>query len=269
MSNRSSTESRKMDQLLPPLDDRLGPAAPLSTAAQAALIEQALDRSAAIPMQRMRRGLAFGGAAAITSAIIYALFRRWLRTSSNPVSPTKKEAAAGPSPMSDTLAKTVDPGVDSHAAVDRESVSPDTSSTRSTSAKRTSLRSTQDLLRMASERRRQKRFAEALQIYLQIVQQDPSSEESYVAKLAAGGLLLEKKKQPQSALRMFRSALRLRPQGTLTEEARMGICDALALLSDRTAEAQAIREFLAHHSDSPAKGKMEARLRQVTERLAR
>ncbi|MBL8632049.1 MAG: hypothetical protein JNM40_02415 [Myxococcales bacterium] len=263
MSERRSTESLDIEGLLPPLDDQPGPAPPLSAVAQAALIEQALHKGSTIPVQSLRRGLIFGGAAAITGAVSYLLFRRWIRIPKTMSSPTTG-AESAPVFTAQPEVRTK-PGVEARTKTRSEAIT-DSASSHSTQAKKSDSRSAHDLLRIANERRRKQRFAEALQIYQQIVQQDPTSEEGYVARVAAGGLLLEKKKQPQAALRMFRSALRTRPQGTLAEEARLGICDALAQQSDRAAEAQAIREFLAHHSDSPARARMEVRLRQATER---
>lgn len=266
MSERRSTESLDIEGLLPPLDDQPGPAPPLSAVAQAALIEQALHKGSTIPVQSLRRGLIFGGAAAITGAVSYLLFRRWIRIPETMSSPTTG-AESAPVFTAQPEVRTK-PGVEARTETRSEAIA-DSASSHSTQAKKSDSRSAHDLLRIANERRRKQRFAEALQIYQQIVQQDPTSEEGYVARVAAGGLLLEKKKQPQAALRMFRSALRTRPQGTLAEEARLGICDALAQQSDRAAEAQAIREFLAHHSDSPARTRMEARLRQATEQTTR
>lgn len=270
MSQRRSTESLEIEGLLPALDDQPGPAQPLSAVAQAALIEQALKKGASASVPSTRRGIVFGGAAAITGIVTYALFRRWSPTpDATPVHFVANQKTDSTRPLRDSQAAGTQAAKADLQTEERAAVASDPLSPRSPAAKKSDPRSAQDLLRMANDRRRKKRFAEALQIYQQIVQQDPSSEEGYVARVAAGGLLLEKKKQPQAALRMFRSALRARPYGSLTEEARLGVCDALALLSDRGAEAQAVREFLAHHGDSPARARMEARLRHATERTSR
>jgi tetratricopeptide (TPR) repeat protein len=258
-------EPNELQALLPPLDDGPGPAQPLSQSAQAALIKNALRAASPTPTGLgLRRGFLFGGAAMAASSAAYFLSRRFLGKSPSPQAPEPMPIA--PSPRDAAAAPARDLGVAADAAAESGATDGESVAAARPRSVRPREHSSDDLLKLANERRRQKRFAEAVRLYLQIVEKYPRSDEAYVARIAAAGLLLERQKEPRAALRLFLAALRERPQGALAEEARLGLCDALHALSDRAAEERALRDFLAHHADSPARARIEARLRLLTDK---
>lgn len=81
-----------------------------------------------------------------------------------------------------------------------------------------------DLLADANRARRAGQTAEAVRLYLSVVTQSPSSESAYVARVAAGQLLLTD--SPKRALSLFREAHKRRPNGPLEREIQLGIARA-------------------------------------------
>lgn len=81
-----------------------------------------------------------------------------------------------------------------------------------------------DLLAEANRSRRAGQTAEAVRLYLRVVTQSPASESAYVARVAAGQLLLTA--SPTRALSLFREAHESRPNGPLEREIQLGIARA-------------------------------------------
>lgn len=263
MTRHEQPDPSALPDLLPPLDDQPGPAEPTSAAAQGAMIQAALAAAPPPPILWTRRLFLLGGAAVVVSgAAGYQLTRRARPVSQiappaapqpaapQPAVPPQVVAAAPPVPtMEPTTA-------DSDAAAPEERAAP-------VRKRASSPREAADLLHIANERRRQRRFPEALRLYQQILEGHPHSDEAYVARLAAGSLLLDRLHAPQAALKQFKRALRDRPSGSLSEEARLGLCEVQRALRDVPAERAALKEFLANHGDSPARARVTARLAKI------
>lgn len=255
-----------VEALLPPLDDQPGPAEPMSPSAQAALIEAALA-TATPPTPWPRRAFLLGGTAVmIAGATVYLLGRRRsLPPGPRPTAVPKVDAVPPPTAAPSVVpasAATKDP-VAAEAPQPPPAPPPPEEKAAPSRKKASSPREVADLLLLANERRRQQRFPEALGLYQQIYIGHPRSEEAYVAEVAAGSLLGDRLHNPQAALRLFRRALRERPAGSLSEEARLGICEAQRALGDPAGEKAALRELLSRHPDSPARARMAARLAQL------
>lgn len=108
----------------------------------------------------------------------------------------------------------------------------------------------EDLLALANERRRERVWSAADQLYRTVMNRFPGSDAALVAEIASAALHLEQLGDPGGALRAFRRALSERPAGPLAEEARWGIVEATRALGDAARESAALSDFLAHHPGS-------------------
>ena len=256
-------EQPALRELLPPLDDQPGPAQPMTGAAQGALIDAALATTHPPPLLWTRRLFVLGGSAAVVAAGA-AAFRLTRRAPARAPLPGPAPVSGPAAPSVAAPASSAPPESVAAPAAIRADTSPAPEDRAAPVRKRASSpREAADLLHQANERRRQQRFPEALRLYLQILDGHPHSDEAYVARVAAGSLLLDRLHQPQAALKQFKKALRERPSGPLSEEARLGLCEVQRALRDVPAEEAALREFLARHPDSPARGRVEARLARL------
>jgi tetratricopeptide (TPR) repeat protein len=262
-----------LPELLPPLDDQQGPAEPISAAAQGAMIQAALTASPPPPILWTRRLFLLGSAAVVAAgAAGYGLTRRARTASEIPQPAAPQPAALQPSSLQPAAAQPADTpqavmAAPSHPAAEPAIVPSEPAAPEERAApvrKRASgPREVADLLHQANERRRQQRFSEALRLYQQILDGHPHSDEAYVARVAAGSLLLDRMHSPQAALKQFKRALRERPSGSLSEEARLGLCEVQRALRDGPAERAALQEFLTNHGDSPARARVAARLTKL------
>ncbi|MFO0577493.1 MAG: tetratricopeptide repeat protein [Polyangia bacterium] len=256
-------EQPALRELLPPLDDQPGPAEPLSPAVKGALIETALASVSPPPVLWTRRLFLLGGAAAVVTGA--AAYRQLHRGARAPVAPEPRSAppATAPSPAAPSVAAPEPAAAPPAAAASLETAPAADERAAATRRRPSPPREAADLLHQANERRRQQRFPEALRLYQQLLDAHPRSDEAYVARVAAGSLLLDRLHSPQAALKQFKRALRDRPTGPLSEEARLGLCEVQRALKDVPAEKVALREFLARHGDSPARSRIEARLARL------
>lgn len=274
---------------LPGLDEQPGPAAPLSAAAQQALVSAALEAAFPLPPSSppsspssspsssrlwARRGFLLGGSAAFLGAAATL----WLRGRRPPAqhstleptpaaavtpAPSATEAPALDSPAAPDAA--TEPALMADAAPAPSTVSgPATSGVRPPSAKKASEAS--DWLSRANERRRQRRFSEAAALYEQVLSRYPKSDAAYVARVSAGMLYVERLRDPRRALRLFAAALTQQPRGALNEEARLGVADAFHALNRPTQERAALQDFLSHHPQALARAQVERRLRLLENR---
>jgi hypothetical protein len=121
----------------------------------------------------------------------------------------------------------------------------------------------EDLLRLANERRRAKRWSDADAVYRRVIKDHGSSSSAYVAMVASASLHLDHLDDAAGARKLFRQALSRQPSGALVEEARFGLAEAERALGDESAERAALSLFVAAHPDSPLAERARARLRQV------
>lgn len=108
----------------------------------------------------------------------------------------------------------------------------------------------EDLLALANERRRERVWNAADQLYRTVMNRFPGSDAALVAEIASAALHLEQLGDPGGALRAFRRSLSERPTGPLAEEARWGIVEATRALGDAAQESAALSDFMAHHPNS-------------------
>jgi tetratricopeptide (TPR) repeat protein len=259
-----------VEDLLPPLDDQPGPAEPISSAAQSALVQSALAGTTPPPLLWTRRLFLLGGTSVALTGAAYLLNRRRGAQLARTTAPAPQPAAAAPAaapPSPPTAPVAVHAEAPAPAATAEpapaEVTEPSEERAAPSRKKVSGPHEVADLLHQANERRRQQRFPEALRLYQQILAGHPRSEEAYVAQVAAASLLHDRLHRPQAALKLFKRALRERPTGTLSEEAQLGLCEVQRALGDVAAEKAALQEFLARYGDSPARSRLTARLARL------
>lgn len=120
--------------------------------------------------------------------------------------------------------------------------------------------SAEDLLVIANRERAQHEWAAAAQTYERIVQQDDAADATYVAVVALASLELEHLSRPRAARRHYETALRLRPSGTLSEEARYGVAATYRAEGRDEDERRALTEYLAAHPSGLLATQARARL---------
>ncbi len=116
-----------------------------------------------------------------------------------------------------------------------------------------------DLLGEANAKRAAKQWRESDALYARVVRLAPKSLAAQTALVASASLHLEHLGDPKGAARRFRRALALAPSGAVAEDARWGLVEAARATRDRTGEAAALDEFLAHHPRSPLASRAKAR----------
>lgn len=281
--NELGLENELSFDLLSPLDDKAGPAQRISSRRAAEMVQAALAadtamvRRAAELRQVLRVAavvaviLALGGAAAAYYRIAMQP-RRDPAPAKNPAAehsaPPAVEPVAAPAPSAPSPAAEPPPALPS--AIDREPTR--TTSTPSPrrnapSPKRETIEPAvpvEDLLRLANEQRRAQHWREADALYQRVLRVHAHTPAAYVAGVASATLHLERLEDPRGALRLYQSALSAQPHGSLAAEARYGLADTYHALGDRAAEAQALRDFIAEHADSPLRPRAAARLGKLS-----
>lgn len=102
----------------------------------------------------------------------------------------------------------------------------------------------EDVLALANQRRKERAWRDADELYRRVVKQHPRSDAAIVAEVASATLHLEHLGDPAGALAGYRRALKARPSGGLAEEARWGIAEAYRAQRMPADEARALRTFL-------------------------
>jgi len=252
----------------PPIDDTPGPAFPLPVErgeqlARAAVRRVRRRRSPRLALQAaasalLALGLAGAAAAAVTSylsrerpAVGVDAAARGSDAGERPRRHGKRAAKPVPS-----AAAVVAPAP---AAVEAESVL----TTDALSGRSGGKEGSRDLLRRANALRARGAFREAERLYSDVARSAADRDDAYAAGVAAASLRLEQLGRPQSALALFREALRRRPRGALAEEARRGIAECHRALGDTQAEVRALRELLAAHPNTLLRSRAQARLNQL------
>ncbi len=121
----------------------------------------------------------------------------------------------------------------------------------------------EDMLRNANDLRARHQWLAATQLYEKTLRAYPGRAEAYSAMVAAGVLRLDQLGDAQGALSLFSSAIRARPRGPLSEEARWGSVQAHRSLGDATSEQTALQEFVTVHPDSLLAARARARLHEL------
>jgi hypothetical protein len=120
-----------------------------------------------------------------------------------------------------------------------------------------------DMLQKANDLRAQRQWLAAMELYEKTLRTFPTRPEAYSASVAAGVLRLDQLGDPKGALALFQSAVRARPRGSLSEEARWGAIQSYRVLGDSSSERHALQEFLTLHPQSLLAWRAQARLREL------
>lgn len=250
--------------LLEPLDERSGPARPISAERASALVRGALAGAlppppAAAPKPWfIAHGAWVVGAAVVVGAVAAGVW--WTRQPPPRTEPPPQEAEAPPAPpapVAPSQPSSPPPAVAPVAEAPPVPAAP----VAKTPARPTA--EPEDLLRRANERRAEGQWQAAESLYLRVIQTSPGTESAYVALVASGGLRVEQLGDAKGALRQYQQALRLRPRGALSEEAHYGVAKGWRALGDTAQEARALEDFLAAHPDSLRAASAKERLRQL------
>lgn len=255
--------------LLPALDGRPGPARHLSSEAARALVDAAIERAQASPDEalappprsRGRRsqklalaaavliGVSVGGAAL---ALVSRALDRGARPS--PPRPVERVVEPPPAPVDEPAPPPVVPEPRQRVrATPRKApraVGAAPSRREASLAVVPDDLPAEDLLALASERRKAHAWREADELYRSVVARFAATDAAVVAQIASAALHLQHLGDARGALAAYRHALAARPTGTLGEEARYGIAEAQRALGDVDAESRALVEFLDHHPRS-------------------
>lgn len=263
------------DRLLPALDGEPGPARRLPASRAAELVDAALAATAGqVPAppepraaeRRPRRSgwMRVAVAAALlvvaggASAAVYVVAVRAPKEATAPApppSPAPRRHAVAPSPPPPEVAPAPEPDIEmapdvvapKHRAHPRVDEGPADAPP-------------EDLLALANQRRRDKRWRDADAVYRRVIREHAGTRAAYVATLASASIQLDHLARPRAALRLYRRALASEPKGALAEEARWGIAEAQRALADEEGEVAALRDFLAHHPHAPQAARAHQRL---------
>jgi tetratricopeptide (TPR) repeat protein len=121
----------------------------------------------------------------------------------------------------------------------------------------------EDLLQRANRARAAGRFRDAAETYALVYERHGKTLSAYVAAVAAGSIELEHLDSPTRAAKLFRRALRARPNGALDLEARQGLALALHDMGATREEIAALRSLIGAHPDRPAAARARARLEEL------
>jgi tetratricopeptide (TPR) repeat protein len=264
-----------MSDLLPSLDADAGPARPLSErelALFAARIEQQFARP--VP-RRLRRGplrlvlvaasFAASAAAAVYGVVVLQAALLQGETAA-PASNAPSQAPRSPTPPSPSPpvpgSDAPEPALSDAAPVEapteerpgserpaRLNAAPLGSKTAPRSSPGRSRSPAADRLAAANALRGERRYREALDVYLQVIELDPNGMPAAVARVAAAEMRLEQFGDVAGAEQLYRQAKTR--GGELTAEAQFGLAQVYRARAETGRERRALEEFVARHPDSP------------------
>ncbi len=216
------------------LDDRAGPARPISDKKAQMMIASAL-RAAGRPKRRL-----LPVAAAVFAAIIAptAVAAWWVVERMKEPSPPPKTPPVAPQkpPMIQASPKPI--------TLDRKKRRPKRK--RAPQAERP-----EDLLAKANALRGARAWAKAKAAYLKVVVRHPKTSSAYIAQVAAASIALEQLDDPKGALKLLTGARRAQPQGPLDAEILWAKSRAHRHLGQKDKERSALRALIDTHPDTP------------------
>ena len=225
------------------LDDRSGPALPLTADAQERMIAAALEE--VYPLKRRPRWIALAaavflliGAPAAVAAWMYAR-------------PPEKTIAPPPPPLPKPVVK-------AEPEVVEEEPAPPAPEPRTKKKKE---QRSEDLLAKANALRRESKWREAEAVYLEVADRFPKSGSAYVALVAAASLRLEHLDDPKGALALLAKAAKRK--GPLDAEILWSRSRAYRALGRAAEERRAIETLLAEHPDAPFVDAARERAKQI------
>lgn len=269
--------------LLSPLDDRPGPAQRISSRRAAEMVQAALTADTAMTQRAadVRQAVRVAAAIAvllIAGTVVAAVYRILQRPEAPPLTAPPALAPVATPPTQPAQVEEA-PDAKTIEAIKEATRTASTPQRRSApAAKREASEPAavpaaaavpvtvpvEDLLRLANEQRRGQHWREADALYQRVLHVHPHTPAAYVAGVASATLHLERLDDAHGALRLYQAALHSQPHGSLAAEARYGLADTYHALGDAKAEAQALRDFIAEHADSPLRPRAEARLTKLS-----
>lgn len=231
------------------LDDRPGPALPLSNEAEERLISAALGEAMA-PAKRDRRRWLPIAAAVVGLFLAPGAFAAWmlLRPKPEPVRPAPKVEA---------------PVVTKTPAAPPPAVEPPPLPRRRKPKRRRTERP-EDLLAEANGLRRHAKWRRAERTYVEVARRFPKSGSAYVALVAASSLRLEHLGDPKGALELLARAERTDGGGPLDAEILWTRSRAHRRLGEAAKERRALERLLSKHPDAPLVEAARARLEELS-----
>jgi tetratricopeptide (TPR) repeat protein len=121
----------------------------------------------------------------------------------------------------------------------------------------------EDIVALANQQRKEKRWRAAEALYERVMRDHARTDAAAIATVASASLHLDHLADPAGALRRFRKALRLRPDGPLAQEARWGLAETHRALGDVEAERAALEHFLSAHPRSVNAARARQRLTEL------
>jgi tetratricopeptide (TPR) repeat protein len=121
----------------------------------------------------------------------------------------------------------------------------------------------EDIVALANQQRKEKRWRAAEALYERVMRDHARTDAAAIATVASASLHLDHLADPAGALRRFRQALRLRPDGPLAEEARWGLAETYRALGDVEEERAALDRFLSAHPRSVNAARARQRLTEL------
>jgi len=277
-------------RMLPKLDDGPGPARRIASARNAAMVASIVGRALAESMptdeldvaetaprevprpepRRVARRIGVFAAAIVATTVGAAAAAAWIVTRP----PAMPRVASAPEPREEPAAprvRTIAPRVESIAPqaepepaaappppppdldLPAESAPPRArhAAARPAEDAPPADAPVEDVLAVANQRRKAKRWRDAAELYERVRTSYPRTDAAIVATVAAAALHLDHLDDAAGARRRFDAALRLAPSGPLAEEASWGLVECARALDDLAGERAALRAFLAGHADSP------------------
>lgn len=255
------------------LDDKDGPALRISDQEARALVARVIERSRESPVRARkvarRRILPFVvGAVMATSAAAASYQRGWPLPWFDAPKPAPASAvplalpsAAPPSKVSPTEPK---PEPEPELAplpapqIEKPAAAPPVARKQ---PPRTPDAVAEDGLSRANTLRGQRRYADALTAYLDVVERHPRSRQAQAARVAAAALELERFGNAARAERLYTQAAERGPE--LAAEARFGIAESHRARGDVPREREALRSLVDKHPESPLAAAARRRLESL------
>jgi hypothetical protein len=220
------------------LDDRPGPAEPISDERARRIVDGAVDRVFAGSSSPWRGRVASKWPFLLAATLVVGV------AAASSVITARHRPAPAPAPAPATAPATATATAPAPATATALAPAP---AQENPSPVRTVRPPPEDLLRQANDLRAARRWKEATRAYERVMAVHPGTPEAYAAAVAAADLHLEQLGDPRGALRLYRGALARSAQGPLGEQALWGSARCAGALGDRDGERRALQDYVARY----------------------
>jgi tetratricopeptide (TPR) repeat protein len=260
------------------LDSNTGPAEPLTRDQELALVAAVMGRTdlfqpASERRVRMRRGSGYWAAGALLLGGVAAAAALVRSLSSSdpqpaPAAITAAGAQARPPAETPTVAPVAAPQQSPTARLDSQAAGPALKRDAALDAKGAVAplpaaieRMARDRLEQANRLRREQRYGEALNVYLQVAADYPRSLQAQAARVAAADIKLEHLRDAAGAQQLYSAASQ--QGGALSEEAAFGLAESHRQTGDVKREREALQRFVITYPNSPSAPRARQRLQAL------